>query len=169
MTRVGIGYDVHRFEQGRRLVLGGVEIPFGRGLVGHSDADVLLHAVTDALLGAAALGDIGTHFPDTDPRWKDADSRAFLRGAVELLSRAGWSAGNVDATVVIEAPRLRPHIDAMRVEIARAAGLDVDRVSVKATTSEGLGFVGTGEGVAAYAVCTIHRTGDPEHDAGHPA
>lgn len=165
MTRVGIGYDVHAFGTGRRLVLGGVEVPFDRGLVGHSDADVLLHAITDALLGAAALGDIGMHFPDTDPEWKDADSRAFLRGAVDLLARAGWLPGNVDATVVIEAPRLRPYVDAMRTEIARAAGMDVDRVSVKATTSEGLGFVGTGEGVAAYAVCTIHRTGDPARDA----
>jgi 2-C-methyl-D-erythritol 2,4-cyclodiphosphate synthase len=168
MTRVGIGYDVHRFDAGRRLVLGGVEIPSERGLSGHSDADVLLHAITDALLGAAALGDIGAHFPDTDPAWRGADSRAFLRGAVELLAAKGWAVGNVDTTVVMEAPRLRPFVDAMRTSIARMLCVDVDSVSVKATTSEGLGFVGTGEGAAAYAVCTIHRPPVPT-DYARPA
>lgn len=165
MTRVGTGYDVHRLEAGRRLVLGGVEIPSERGLVGHSDADVLLHAITDALLGAAALGDIGLHFPDTDPEWKDADSRTFLRAAVELLEREGWIPGNIDTTVVLETPRLRPFIDSMRAAIARETGLELNQVSVKATTSEKLGFVGTGEGAAAYAVCTIHRSADPAGDA----
>ena len=167
MTRVGIGYDVHRFAAGRRLVIGGVQIESDRGLEGHSDADVLLHAITDAFLGAAALGDIGKHFPDTDPEWKDADSRVFLRGAVDILGRKGWIPGNVDATVVLEAPRLRPYVDAIRSEIARATGLEVHQVSVKATTSESLGFVGTGDGAAAYAVCTIHRSGESAGDAGH--
>ncbi len=167
MIRTGIGYDVHRLAPGRRLVIGGVEIPHDRGLDGHSDADVLLHAVIDALLGAAALGDIGAHFPDTDPAWKGADSRALLRATVELLDGAGWTPGNVDATVVLEAPKLRPHIEDMRVEIARATGLGIDAVSVKATTSERLGFVGTGEGAAAYAVCTINRLGGSPGDAGH--
>jgi 2-C-methyl-D-erythritol 2,4-cyclodiphosphate synthase len=165
MTRVGVGYDVHRFDAGRRLVLGGVEIPSDRGLSGHSDADVLLHAITDALLGAAALGDIGTHFPDTDPAWKGADSMTFLRGAVDLLAAEDWAVANVDATVVMEAPRLRPFVDAMRTSIARVLGVDVDCVSVKATPSEGLGFVGAGEGAAAYAVCTIHRPPVPTDDA----
>jgi len=168
MIRTGIGYDVHRLAPGRRLVIGGVEIPHDRGLDGHSDADVLLHAVIDALLGAAALGDIGTHFPDTDPAWKGADSLDLLRATVDLLAASGWQPGNVDATVVLEAPKLRPYVEAMRTGVARATGLGVDAVSVKATTSEGMGFVGTGEGAAAYAVCTIIRLGGTPGDAGRP-
>lgn len=155
MMRIGYGYDVHRLETGRRLILGGVEIPSDRGLVGHSDADVLLHAITDALLGAAALGDIGSHFPDTDPAWKDADSSVFVIGAAEALRAAGWAVGNVDATVVLESPRIRPHVEAMRARIAELLGVGPDRVSVKATTSERMGFVGAGDGAAAHAVCTI--------------
>lgn len=155
MIRVGFGYDVHRFAPGRRLVLGGVEIPHDRGLVGHSDADAVLHAVIDAMLGAAALGDIGAHFPDDDPAWKDADSARLVEGVRSLLEDGGWRLGNVDVTVVLERPRLRPHIDAMRRRMATLLGVEVDCVSVKATTSEGMGFVGTGAGIAAHAVCTI--------------
>ena len=157
MMRVGFGYDVHRLTEGRRLVLGGVEIPHERGLLGHSDADVLLHAVADALLGAAALGDIGTHFPDTDPAWKGADSRMLLREVRALLERGGYRCGNVDATVVIERPRLSPYVDAMRTNVAECLGVGADRISVKATRGEGMGFAGREEGAAAYAVCTIVR------------
>lgn len=155
--RVGVGYDVHRLVAGRPLILGGVTIPFPRGLLGHSDADVLLHAITDALLGAAALGDIGTHFPPTDAQWKDADSRSLLRSAVRLLHDAGWEPVNVDATVVCEEPKLLPYHTAMRAQIAAATGLDLTAVNVKGKTSEGLGFTGTGEGIAAYAVAMIQR------------
>ena len=155
MVRVGFGYDVHRFATGRRLVLGGVEIPFERGLLGHSDADVLLHAISDALLGAAALGDIGEHFPDTDRRWEGADSSILLKEIINLVRSKGFEIGNVDSTVVIERPRLRRHIADIRTSIAGVLEVAVDRVSVKATTSEGMGFVGTEEGVAAYAVCTL--------------
>jgi 2-C-methyl-D-erythritol 2,4-cyclodiphosphate synthase len=155
MQRVGFGYDAHRLAAGRELRLGGVLVPFEQGLVGHSDADALLHAITDALLGAAALGDIGTHFPPSDARWKDADSRDLLRGAARVLSEAGWVVDNVDSTVVAERPRLGPHIPAMRAEIARTLGLAVEQVSVKAKTTEGLGFTGSGEGMAAYAVALI--------------
>lgn len=157
MMRVGFGYDVHRLVEGRRLVLGGIHIPHERGLLGHSDADVLLHALADALLGAAALGDIGTHFPDTDPAWKDADSRALLREVNALLEREGYRCGNVDATVVIERPKLRPYVDAMRMNIAECLGVGAQRISIKATTGEGIGFAGREEGAAAYAVCTIVR------------
>ncbi len=156
-TRVGIGYDVHRLVAGRPLILGGVTVPFPRGLLGHSDADVLLHAITDALIGAAALGDIGTHFPPSDARWKDADSGDLLRRAVALLHDAGWQPVNVDATVVCEQPKLLPYHAAMRANIAAATGLDVGAVNVKGKTSEGLGFTGTGEGIAAYAVALIAR------------
>jgi 2-C-methyl-D-erythritol 2,4-cyclodiphosphate synthase len=156
--RVGFGYDVHRLEEGRPLVLGGVTIPHETGLAGHSDADVLLHAVTDALLGAAALGDLGSHFPDTDPQWEGADSRELLASVVETLGDDGWTVGNVDATVALQRPKLRPHIDAMRQHIADALGVDVGRVSVKATTTERLGFVGTEAGAAAYAVCLIEQS-----------
>jgi len=154
--RIGFGYDVHRLVPGRPLILGGVRIPSERGLAGHSDADVLLHAIADALLGAAALGDIGQHFPDTDPRWKDADSLELLRQVHHQVVAAGYEVVSVDSTVVLERPRLRPYIEAMRTNIARVLDLPVEAVSVKATTSEGMGFVGTGEGAVAFAVCLLH-------------
>lgn len=155
--RVGIGYDVHRLVAGRPLILGGVTIPFEMGLLGHSDADVLLHAITDALLGAAALGDIGTHFPPSDDRWKDADSGDLLRRTVAILAEAGWQAANVDATVVCERPKLLPHAPAMRARIAALLDLTPADVNVKGKTSEGMGFTGTGEGMAAYAVALVVR------------
>ena len=155
--RVGHGYDVHRLTEGRALILGGVAVPFDRGLLGHSDADVLTHAVMDALLGAAALGDIGKLFPDSDAAYAGADSIALLRRVTALLQAHGWQAGNVDATVVAQAPRLAPHIPEMRRRLAEAMGLDVDCVSVKATTEEKLGFTGNGEGMAAHAVALIEK------------
>jgi len=155
--RVGIGYDVHRLVHNRPLILGGVTIPFTMGLLGHSDADVLLHAITDALLGAAALGDIGTYFPPSDMAWKDADSRQLLRVAVGHLRAAGWSTINIDATVVCEAPKLLPHVAAMRESIAATVGIGMECVSVKGKTSEGLGFTGRGEGIAAHVVALIQR------------
>jgi 2-C-methyl-D-erythritol 2,4-cyclodiphosphate synthase len=155
-VRTGLGYDCHRFSPGRRLVLGGVEVPFELGLAGHSDADVLTHAVVDALLGAAALGDIGQHFPDTDERYRDADSLSLLRATVRLLD--GFAIRHVDATVVLEAPRLAEHRDAMRASLADAMGLTVENVSVKATRGEGMGFVGRGEGAAALAIATLEET-----------
>ena len=155
VARVGQGFDVHAFAPGRRLVIGGVEIPFDRGLEGHSDADVLLHAIADALLGAAALGDIGRHFPDTDARYKDADSRALLRRVAGLVAEAGFAALNVDATIVAQAPRMAPHIPRMVENIAADLGLDAGRVNVKATTTERLGFTGRGEGIAAQAICLL--------------
>jgi 2-C-methyl-D-erythritol 2,4-cyclodiphosphate synthase len=154
-ARTGIGYDCHRLVAGRRLILGGVEIEHDQGLEGHSDADVLTHAVIDALLGAAALGDIGQHFPDSEEAYRDADSLELLRRTVELLSGAGFSAVNVDATVVLEAPAVGPHRDAIRGRLAEALGLDLGEVSVKATRDEGMGFVGRGEGAAALAVATV--------------
>ena len=157
MFRIGQGYDVHRLVPERKLILGGVEIPHSRGLLGHSDADVLLHAVSDALLGAAALGDIGCLFPDTDPAYEGADSLALLRICAERLAAAGWKPVNIDATVLAQRPKLRPYIDRMRANIADACGLSVDAVSVKATTEEGLGFTGREEGIAAQAVCLIER------------
>jgi 2-C-methyl-D-erythritol 2,4-cyclodiphosphate synthase len=157
--RIGFGYDVHRYAPGRRLVLGGVEIAAPIGLLGHSDADVLTHAVMDALLGAAALGDIGHHFPPSEPRWKDADSVALLERVAALLAERGWRVGNVDATVVMERPRLAPHIPAMRARLAAALGVAEAAVSVKATTTEGMGFVGRDEGAAAYAVALIVSPG----------
>ena len=153
--RIGVGYDVHRLVDDEQFVLGGVEIPYEKGLAGHSDADVLLHAIADALLGAAALGDLGAHFPDTDAEWEGADSQDLLRRVMQRIREEGYTPHNVDATVLAERPTLRPHIDAMRANIATALGLGRDRVSVKATTTEGLGFVGREEGVAAKAVCTI--------------
>lgn len=153
--RIGHGYDVHRLTAGRPLILGGVVVPSDVGLDGHSDADVLTHAIIDALLGAAALGDIGAHFPDTDAEWKGADSIALLRTVVARLSAAGFRIGNIDATVCLQRPKLRPHIDAMRETLAAALGIDLDRVSVKATTGEGMGFVGTGEGASAHAVALL--------------
>jgi 2-C-methyl-D-erythritol 2,4-cyclodiphosphate synthase len=154
-VRTGIGYDVHRLEEGRALVIGGVAIDHDRGLAGHSDADVLAHAITDALLGAAALGDIGSHFPDTDPAYAGADSIALLSRAAQLVRDAGYEIVNVDSTVVIEAPKLAPHRDAMRERLAGALGVGVGAVSVKATRGERMGFVGRGEGAAAMAVATL--------------
>ena len=155
--RIGHGYDVHRLVEGRRLVLGGVEIPFEKGLLGHSDADVLAHAVMDALLGAAALGDIGQLFPDSDPAYKGADSLALLRRVTAVLREEGYRVGNVDATVLAQRPKLAPHVPLMRERLASAMEIDPDRVSVKATTEEGLGFTGTGEGIAAHAVALIEE------------
>lgn len=153
--RIGHGYDVHRLVPGRRLIIGGVDIPYEKGLLGHSDADVLLHAVMDALLGAAALGDIGKHFPDNDPAYSGADSLKLTQRVAEILDRAGYKVVNVDATVVAEAPKLAPYIDTMRRNIAGALGFDADCISVKATTEEKLGFTGDGSGIAAHAVCLI--------------
>ena len=153
--RIGHGYDVHRLVEGRDLILGGVKIENPRGLLGYSDADVLLHAVTDALLGAAALGDIGTHFPDSDPKWKGADSLKLLAGSAALLKEHGYTIGNIDATVLAQAPKLAPHILKMRQNIAAVCGVPLDRVSVKATTEEWLGFTGAGQGIAAHAVALI--------------
>lgn len=155
--RVGHGYDVHRLAEGRALILGGVTVPFDRGLLGHSDADVLTHAVMDALLGAAALGDIGKLFPDSDAAYAGADSIALLERVTALLREHGWQVGNVDATVVAQAPKLAPYVPEMRRRLAEAMGLDVDCVSVKATTEERLGFTGSGEGMAAHAVALIER------------
>ncbi|HEY2282594.1 MAG TPA: 2-C-methyl-D-erythritol 2,4-cyclodiphosphate synthase [Solirubrobacteraceae bacterium] len=156
---VGIGYDSHRLAADRRLILGGVEIPSEQGLDGHSDADVLTHAVIDALLGAAGLGDIGEHFPDTDERWRDADSIRLLQTVLATLAEAGYEVVNVDCTAVIQAPRLAPHKQAIRTRLAAALGLPESRVNVKATTGEGIGFVGRGEGVAALAVASLNGSG----------
>ncbi len=153
--RTGIGVDSHAFAEGRALILGGVEIPYERGLAGHSDADVLTHAIIDALLGAAALGDIGQHFPDTDPTFKDADSLALLREVVARVAAAGWQAVHVDATVMMEQPKLGPYREAIRERLAAVLALRVGAVNVKATTGEGMGFVGRGEGAAAMAVATV--------------
>ncbi len=153
--RVGHGYDVHRLVPDRPLILGGVTIPHSTGLLGHSDADVLLHAISDALLGALALGDIGKHFPDTDPRYAGADSRVLLAAVVDLIRQRGWEVGNVDATILAQAPKLAPHILQMRQNIAETLGISIDRVSVKATTEEHLGFTGEGLGIAAHAVCLL--------------
>lgn len=156
--RIGHGYDVHKLVTGRKLILGGVEIENnGVGLLGHSDADVLLHAVSDALLGAAALGDIGKHFPDTDERYKNADSLKLLSDVVNLLANCGYTVGNIDATVLAQAPKLAPYIPEMRQNIARVCRVDLDAVSVKATTEEGLGFTGAKEGIAAHAVCLLKK------------
>jgi 2-C-methyl-D-erythritol 2,4-cyclodiphosphate synthase len=157
MSRTGIGYDSHRLRAGRRLVIGGVEIPSERGLDGHSDADVLAHAVIDALLGAAALGDIGEHFPDTDERWRGADSMALLGSVVEKVRAGGLEIVNVDATVLMETPKLAGRRQAIRERLAKALALDLGRVNVKASTGEGMGFVGRGEGVAALAVASLEQ------------
>ena len=153
--RIGHGFDVHAFAEGRKLIIGGVEIPYERGLAGHSDADVLLHALCDALLGAAGLGDIGKHFPDTDARYKGIDSRELLRHVAGLLREQGWQAGNVDTTIIAQAPKMAPHIPAMRANIAHDLGVAETAVNVKATTTEELGFTGRREGIAAEAVCLI--------------
>lgn len=153
--RIGMGYDVHRLIEGRKLVMGGVEIPYEKGLLGHSDADVLLHAIMDALLGAAALGDIGKHFPDTDPAYKGISSVKLLEHVGALLEENLFLIENIDATIIAQAPKMRPHIDAMRENIAQALGITVEQVNVKATTEEGLGFTGTGEGISAQAICLL--------------
>lgn len=153
--RIGHGYDVHRLTEGRPLILGGVTVPYERGLLGHSDADVLAHAVMDALLGAAALGDIGGMFPDSDERWRGADSLRLLEQVTARLAENGWAIGNVDATVLAQAPKLAPHIPEMRRRLAAAMGIDVTQVSVKATTEEHLGFTGAGEGMACHAVALL--------------
>lgn len=158
--RIGIGYDIHRLVEGGRLTLGGVEIPFDKGLLGHSDSDVLIHAICDALLGAAALGDIGRHFPDTDPRFNGASSLDLLARVVELISDRGFVVVNIDATILAERPRLAPHIQAMRERLAAVLKIDVERVSVKAKTSEGLESVGRGEAMAAQAVALIREPGE---------
>ncbi|MDO4203274.1 MAG: 2-C-methyl-D-erythritol 2,4-cyclodiphosphate synthase [Selenomonadaceae bacterium] len=157
MSRVGMGYDVHKLVEGRKLIIGGVDIPHTLGLLGHSDADVLLHAISDALLGAAALGDIGKHFPDTDPRFEGADSRVLLRHVVKLVKDKGYDIENVDATIVAQKPKLAPFIEQMRENIAEDLQVDVDMVNVKATTEERLGFTGKEEGISAYGVCSINK------------
>lgn len=153
--RVGHGYDVHRLTENRKLIIGGVDIPYEKGLLGHSDADVLTHAIMDALLGAAALGDIGLHFPDNDPAYEGADSLKLLERVGDLLEEKLYYIENIDATILAQAPKMRPHIDAMRKNIAKALKIDEGRVNVKATTEEGLGFTGAKEGIAAHAVCLI--------------
>ncbi len=153
--RTGNGFDVHRLTEGRRCIICGVDIPHSKGLLGHSDADVALHALADALLGAAALGDIGAYFPDTDPKWKGADSRMLLREVVSIVGRAGYRPSNVDITIMAQAPKMLPHVPQMRLNVASDLGLDPSRVSVKATTTERLGFTGRGEGIAALATATI--------------
>ena len=156
--RIGHGYDVHRLTEGRKLILGGVEIPHVTGLLGHSDADVLTHAVMDAILGALALGDIGKHFPDTDPTYKGADSLLLAKHVANLMKENGWSIGNIDATVIAQAPKLAPHIPAMRANLARVFDTTEDRVNVKATTEEHLGFTGEKLGIATHAVCLITKS-----------
>ena len=155
--RVGMGYDVHKLVEGRKLILGGVEIPYEKGLLGHSDADVMLHAVMDALLGAAALGDIGLHFPDTDPKYKGASSIKLLEHVGRLLEENGYVIENIDATIIAQCPKMRPHIDQMRENMAKALKIDVDQINVKATTEEGLGFTGSGEGISSQAICAIEK------------
>lgn len=153
--RIGMGYDVHRLVEGRDLIMGGVKIPYEKGLLGHSDADVLLHAISDALLGAAALGDIGKHFPDTDPAYKGISSLLLLEKVAELLEEKGYLIENIDATIIAQAPKMRPHIDAMRENIAGALHISPEQVNVKATTEEGLGFTGSGEGISSQAICLL--------------
>lgn len=157
MFRIGQGYDVHKLVENRKLIIGGVDIPYEKGLLGHSDADVLLHAISDALLGAAAMGDIGCLFPDNDEKYKGADSLVLLKEVVKEIGKNGYSVVNVDATVIAQRPKMRMHIDKMRENIAEACGVDVDCISVKATTEEGLGFTGSGEGISAQAVCLIEK------------
>ena len=153
--RVGMGYDVHRLTEGRELILGGVKIPYEKGLLGHSDADVLLHAVMDALLGAAALGDIGKHFPDTDPAYKGISSLKLLEHVGDLLEKEGYTVGNIDATIIAQKPKMAPHIPAMRANVARVLGIEENQINIKATTEEGLGFTGNGEGISSQAVCLL--------------
>jgi 2-C-methyl-D-erythritol 2,4-cyclodiphosphate synthase len=155
MNRVGFGFDVHRLVNGRKLILGGVEIPFEKGLLGHSDADVLSHAIADALLGAAAAGDIGTHFPDTDPKFKNISSLTLLSHVAHLLAEKSFAVINIDTTIVLQQPKIAPHVEKMRENIAHALRIGLDQVSVKATTNEGLGFIGAGDGAVAHAVAHI--------------
>ena len=157
MFRIGHGYDVHKLVEGRKLILGGVDIPHETGLLGHSDADVVVHAIMDAMLGALALGDIGKHFPDTDPVYSGADSINLLKRVTEIIAEQGYSVGNIDSTIICQAPKLAPHIDTMRKNIAEAIGCDISQVSVKATTEEKLGFTGAKEGISAHAVCVLLR------------
>ena len=157
--RVGQGYDVHALTPGRKLILGGVHIPHHQGLLGHSDADALLHAITDAILGGAGLGDIGGMFPDSGSKWEGADSRSLLRGAMDAVRAAGWEVGNIDATVIAQAPRIAPHVAAMRANIAADLGIAAEAVNVKGKTNERLGFEGRGEGIAAHAVALLVRAG----------
>ena len=157
MIRIGHGFDVHQLVAGRKCIIGGVEIAHDKGLLGHSDADVLLHAICDALLGAAGLGDIGRHFPDTDAQYQGADSRALLRKVIALLKDAGFSVGNIDATIIAQAPKMAPHIPQMVAHIAADCQVELNRINVKATTTEKLGFTGRGEGIAAEAVCLIEQ------------
>lgn len=153
--RIGHGYDVHKLTENRKLILGGVDIPYEKGLLGHSDADVLLHAISDALLGAAALGDIGKHFPDTDEKYKGANSILLLKEVCRMLDEQGYSIQNIDSTVIAQAPKLKPYIEQMRKNIAEACNISIDQVNVKATTEEKLGFTGSGEGISAHSVCLI--------------
>ena len=155
--RIGHGFDVHAFGEGDHVMLGGVRVPHARGVLAHSDGDVVIHALCDAILGALALGDIGKHFPPSDPRWKDADSRTFLRHCTALAADRGWRLGNADVTVICERPKVGPHADAMRALLAQDLGVGVDAISIKATTTETLGFTGRGEGIAAHAVCLLER------------
>lgn len=159
-VRIGVGYDSHRFAAGRPLRLGGVTVPHTHGLAGHSDADAALHAITDAILGAAALGDIGTFFPDDDVQWKNADSARFLKGAVEAAGKAGWVVNQVDVTIVAERPKLGPHVQQMRAATARAIGVAMEHVSIKAKSNEGMGWIGRGEGIATIAVASLRPAGD---------
>jgi 2-C-methyl-D-erythritol 2,4-cyclodiphosphate synthase len=156
--RVGHGFDVHRLAEGRPFILGGVRIPFERGPLGHSDADVLAHALADAILGACSLGDLGQHFPESDPRWKDADSMRLLEACARMAREAGYELVNVDATVVVEAPKLAPHLEAIRRRLAESLRIDSSAVSVKAKTSEGMGYTGDGSGIASYAVAALERS-----------
>ena len=156
--RIGMGYDVHKLVEGRKLILGGVEIPYEKGLLGHSDADVLLHAVMDAMLGAAALGDIGKHFPDTDPEFEGISSLKLLKRAAATVRKNGYTVGNIDATIVAQKPKLAPHIPQMVQNIAQTLNIPEDRVNIKATTEEGMGFTGTGDGIAAHAVCMLEQS-----------
>ncbi len=153
--RIGMGYDVHKLVEGRDLIIGGVKIPYEKGLLGHSDADVLLHAIMDAILGAAALGDIGKHFPDTDPKYKGADSILLLKEVADLVDKEHYVIENIDATIIAQAPKMRPFIDEMRINIAQALRISLSQVNVKATTEEGLGFTGSGEGISSQAICLL--------------
>lgn len=155
--RVGMGYDVHKLVEGRKLILGGIEIPHTKGLLGHSDADVLIHAISDALLGAANMRDIGYHFPDTSEKTLDMDSKVILKGVINLIATKGYKVGNIDATVCAEHPKLNPHVPAMKACLAKVIGCDEDQISIKATTTEKLGFTGREEGISAYAVCLIEK------------
>ena len=164
--RVGMGYDVHKLVEGRDLIMGGVKIPYEKGLLGHSDADVLLHAISDALLGAAALGDIGKHFPDTDPKYKGADSLKLLEYVGNLIEEKLYVIGNIDATIIAQRPKMAPHIPQMRENIARALRIDVDQVNVKATTEEGLGFTGSGEGISSQAIALLQTVENYSYAVG---